>query len=296
MSVAAAVKSDPTPDVVSEFNIRGGLPKGSAMRALDAEIAGEGQKVLGKGENIVLSDGSMVAWTPPPAKLVIPDLSEVKSLRHYFGSRGHQVYPAWLYHPTKDAVLVKDSSESAKLGIVFRKATTDEQQRYGAKDVWDWEEGCDWRPQPYVAAKFDPKNPGAGKTVVMGVPDPRIAQNDLVAALIPAVAAAVASSLKATGPAAPAGFDPEQWSAFLEFQAWQKTQEVVAGAAAAIGEAMVEEPPQDGLDLGGAGNALSPEQDRILWEQEASRLGITVDKRWSNATLRDKVEKASAGS
>src|SRR6185437_9711474 len=105
----------------------------------------------------------------------------------------------------KDKVLVKDASESAKLGIVYRKATADEQQRYGAKDVWDWEEGCDWRPQPYSDAKFDPKNPGSGKTVVMGTPDPRIAQNDLVAALIPAVAAAVASSLKQTGPSAPAG-------------------------------------------------------------------------------------------
>jgi hypothetical protein len=279
-------------DVTSDFNILGGLPKGSARQALDAEIANEGGKVLA-GDKVLLSNGEQVAWTPPPEKLVMPDLSNVKSLRHYFGQRGFQVYPAWLYHPTKPAVIVQNAKEAAEHGIVYRQATVDERNRYGLKDVWDWEEDSKWRPTPWSVPKFDPKNPGSGKTVIYSAPDPRIAQNDLVAQLIPAVAAAVAQSLKTTGPAAPASVDPAQWEAFLAFQAFQKAQEVVTAVAS--------EPHQEGQ--GGSdqtlfsegGNALSPEQDRFLWEEEAKRLGIKVDGRWSNERLKAEVQKASPG-
>lgn len=282
-------------DVTSEFNILGGLPRGAAMRALDADIAGEGQKVISeKGDKIILSNGEQVAWTPPPEKLVMPDLSGVKSLRHYFGQRGHQVYPAWLYHPDGRSVLAKDAAEAAKYGVVYRQATADERNRYGLKDVWDWEEGSVWRPNPYGEAKFDPSRPGSGKTVIYSAPDPKIAQHELVAALIPAVASAVASSLKTTGPAAPAHVDPAQWEQFLAFQAWQKTQEVVEGAAAAIVADQQAEAHPTAEDL--LANALSPEQDRLLWEEEAKRLKIKVDGRWSLERLKTEVEKASAPS
>ena len=277
-------------DVTSDFNILGGLPKGSARTALSIEIAEEGAKVL-DGDRIILSNGDVVAFTPPPAQLVIPDISSVKSLRHYFGQKGYQVYPAWLYHPTEKTVLVKNSKEAAEYGIVYRKTTPDERNRYGLKDVWDWEEGSGWRPNPWVEAKFDPKHPGSGKNVVYAAPDPRIAQHDLVAALIPAVAAAVAQSLKATGPGAPASVDPSQWEAFLAFQAWQEAQKAVTAAVdAETSEAAVEEPSQEAL----LQNALKPEQDRILWEEEARRLGVKVDGRWSDERLRTEVQKAQA--
>lgn len=284
-------------DVVSDFNLVGGaLPKGAARQALDAEIASEGGKVVA-GNKVILSNGDQVAYTPPPEKLVMPSLETVKSLRHYFGNKGYQVYPAWLYHKDGRQALAKDHKDAAELGIVYREANPDERNRYGLRHLWDWEEGCQWRPNPWQEPKFDPANPGSGKEVVYRAPDPKIAQHALVAELIPAVAAAVAQSLKASGPAAPAHVDPAQWQQFLDFQAWQKTQEVVAGAAAAIeadtalsSDSLVSDEQPSTEDI--AANALSPEQDRFLWEEEARRLGIKTSKRWSLDQLRAEVEKA----
>lgn len=286
-------------DVQSDFNIAGGLPKGSARQALDAEIAGEGGKVVPQNGAtvVILSNGDQVAYTPPPEKLVMPDLSNVKSLRHYFGQRSYMPYPAWLYHTDGRSVLVHDHKEAAEYGVVRRQSTPDERNRYGIKELWDWESDSKWRPNPWVEAKFDPKHPGSGKTVMYTAPDPKIAQHELVSALIPAVAAAVAQSLKATGPAAPASVDASQWDEFLAFQAWQKAQEVVNAAAAAgeiDGTGLSEQQIAEGEAGQGEGsNALSPEQDRLLWEAEATRLGIKADGRWSLERLRAEVEKKS---
>src|ERR1700732_629047 len=281
-------------DVVSDFDLTRGMPKGSAMRALDADIAGEGAKVVGHGEEIILSNGDRVAWIPPPEKLVIPDISNVKSIRKYFGQHGHQVYPAWLYHPEKPALLVKEAKEAADIGIVFRKATTDERNRYGLTECWDWEKDCLWRPHPYRELPFDPKNPGAGKTVVYAAPDPGISQNNLVLALLPQVAAAVTQAPNSSGTSRPASIDPGQWDQFIAFQAWQKTQEAVDAIGETIGGAAGDDAqqPSEG-DL--LGNALSPEQDRMLWEAEAKRLGIKVDGRVSTERIKSECEKATGG-
>jgi hypothetical protein len=284
-------------DVVSDFDLTKGMPKGAAMRALDSEIANEGAKVVGRGEEIILSNGDRVAWTPPPEKLVIPDLSNTKSLRHYFGQRGHQVYPAWLYHPTKDAILVKDAAEAAKVGIVFRQATNDERNRYGLKEVWDWEDGCEWRPNPYRVEAFDPHGPASGqKNLISKAPDPGVSQHQLVAALIPSVAAAVAQALKADGPGKPANIDAAQWEQFIAFQAWQKTSEAVS----TIAQTVTDDPDsgkRDDIANGASadllGNALTPEQDHVLWEAEATRLGVKIDKRWGTDRLKEEVAKAS---
>ena len=290
-------------DVTSDFALVGGtageggvtwkrqaLPMGTARRALDAEIAGEGGKVIGHGDQIVLANGDTLAWTPPPETPIIPDLSRVKSLRRYFGQRGRQIYPAWLYHQDGRSRLVVDAKEAAEIGVVHRKATIDERNRYGIHELWDWEEGCQWRPNPWVEAKFDPKQPGAGKTVIYAAPDAQRVQSDLVAS----VAAAVASALKVSGPQAPANVDASQWDEFLAFQAWKKTQEVVdTGAANALVEAISEETFTETDDLTDderAANALSPEQDRILWESEAKRLGIKIGKTWDIERLKAEVE------
>lgn len=281
-------------DVHSDFDLRGSLSAGTARQALDPSIADEGGKVIA-GDKVILSNGDQIAWTPPPEKLVMPDLSNVKSLRHYFGQKGYQPYPAWLYHADGRSALVRDHKEAAEYGVVRRNATADETSRYGIKDLWDWESESKWRPNPWVEAKFDPKNPGSGKTVIYSAPDPRIAQHDLVSALIPAVAAAVAQSLKATGPGAPPNVDPAQWDAFMAFQAWQKAQEIVKPTIEDMNARMdaASEPKaeEQGTLLS---NALSPEQDRVLWEAEAKRLGIKVDGRWSNERLQSEVEKHPA--
>lgn len=198
------------------------LPKKSEVGYLDPEIAGEGQKVI-------LSDGDVVSWTPPPPRPVMPDWSQIKSIARYFGRSGHQVYPAWLYHPSDEPRLVKNAEDAGALGVCYREATADERGRYGLKAVWDWQDGCQWRPQPYAGTlKFDPLKPGQGKTFQPAQQNPALAQDRLLEALIPAVAAAVAQSLKgAGGPSAPAHIEPAQWEAFLQFQAFQKAAEAV---------------------------------------------------------------------
>jgi hypothetical protein len=266
---------------------RNPLPKGTVKRSLDAEVAGEGGKVV-DGSRVILSDGTVVPYVRPAEKLRIPDWSEIESIKHYFGPRGYQPYPSWFYHPVRDPVLIKDAKEAAEYGIVYRKTTEDERNRFGRNETWDWEEGCEWRPHPFSAPKLNFADHAGSKNVIHGTPDPSRVQADLVSS----VAAAVAQVLKLTpGTTAPPAVDPKQWDEFIAFQAWKKANEVIAAEVVRDDVETADEPEGDNSLLS---NALSPEQDRMLWEQEASRLGVKVDKRWSLATLRGEVEKASS--
>lgn len=257
------------------------LPPKKQVGYLDPEIAGEGQKVI-------LSDGDQVSWTPPPPRPVMPDWSQIKSIARYFNRTGFQVYPAWLYHPTEEARIVKNADEAAELGVCYREATIDERGRYGLSAVWDWKEGSLWRAQPYGPPKFDPLRPGVGKTYQHTPPNPVVAQNAMIEALIPAVAAAVAQSLKASGPGAPANVDQKEWDEFLQFKAWQKSKDAVAIVADEIASA--EQPDEAPAPA----NALNPVQERAVWEAEAERKGIKVDGRWSLDRLKSEVEKKAA--
>jgi hypothetical protein len=137
------------------------LPSRSEVGFLDPEIANEGEKA------IVLNHGEKINIAPPPAKRVVPDLSEIKSIRHLFGRTGYEVYPAWVYHSeTGEARLIADHREAMALGIYYRDASNEEKGRYGVAAVWDWKPDCKWRPKPTHANKFNPANPGTGKTFV----------------------------------------------------------------------------------------------------------------------------------
>jgi hypothetical protein len=254
------------------------LPPRSQVGYLDPEVAGEGQKVI-------LSDGEQVNWSPPPVAPVMPDWSTIKSIRHYFNRTGYAVYPAWLYHPSEAPRLVKNAQEAAELGVCHREATIDERGRYGLSHVWDWQDDSQWRPKPHGATKFDPANPGQGKFFVATPPNPAIARNELLAELVPAVAAAVATALKSTGQGAPANIDPNDLDEFLQFQAWKKAQGMIEAATA--------DETTDELPQGSALNALSPAQERAAWEDEARVKGVKVDKRWSLDRLKAEVQKAA---
>lgn len=265
---------------------RNPLPKGTAKRSLDAEIAGEGGKVV-DGNRVILSDGSVVPYVKPAEKVRIPDWSEIDSIKRYFGPRGYQPYPSWFYHPSKDQILVKDAKEAAEYGIVYRKTTEDEAARFGRTDTWDWEEGCEWRPQPFKVPKLNFADHAGTKNLIHGTPDPTRVQSDLVSS----VAAAVAQVLKLTpGAAAPASVAPGQWDEFLAFQAWKKASEVVAVEVAG-GNPVTEEGAAGENVL--SSTELSEEQERAIWEADAIRKGLTIDKRWSLKTLREKVEAAA---
>jgi hypothetical protein len=266
------------------------LPPREKVGYLDPEIAGEGQKVI-------LSDGDQVSWSPPPAKPVMPDMSQIKAIQRYFNRTGHAVWPAWLYHPTEEPRLVKNANEAAELGVCYRQATMDEKGRYGRDHVWDWKDDSQWRPTPHGVVKFDPKKPGTGKTYIPEAPNPVHAQNDLLAMLVPAVAAAVASSLKATGPGAPANIDPNDWDAFLKFQAWQKANQVVQEVAKAPApDASDAHPDPAGAVLNALQEAAgegAETDERESWLAEAERKGLKVDKRWSTERIKAEVLKAA---
>jgi hypothetical protein len=257
------------------------LPSKREAGYLDPAIAGEGVKV-------VMSDGDVITYAPPPPKPVMPDWSTIKSIRHYFNRTDFRVWPAWLYHPKEAARLVRNADEAAELGVCYRDATIDEKGRYGRDHVWDWKDDSQWRPQPWPdTIKFDPNKAEQGKTVIASPVNPTVAQHDLAALLIPQVAAAVAQALKMSGPAAPPSVDPAQWEQFLQFQAWQKSAEVVGGA---VQQAATEAP---GLGLQGGSGAPSPDAERVAWEEEADRKGIKIDRRWSLERLKSEVEKAT---
>lgn len=269
------------------------VPPKAEVGVIHPEISDEGQRVIH-------SDGEQVSWSPPPPRPVMPDLSQIKSLQRYFNRTGFQVWPAWLYHQNGEQRLVKNGQEAAELGVCYREATQDERGRFGLKAVWDWQDDSLWRPLPWETPKFDPNNPGQGKTVIIGTPTAKAATAELLEAVIPAVTAAVVASLKAGGNGtASANVDPKQWDDFLKFQAWQKTQQ--------IADELKKDEPQTGTsanaltsDLLGdqasamltQPNTLAPNQERAIYEEEAARKGIKVGKNWSLERLKSEVEKA----
>ncbi len=269
-------------------NLAGNLVKGAIRQALAAEIADEGFKVLG-AEAIRLSNGDVVAYTPPPPKLAMPDMSEIKSIRHYFGKMGFRPYPAFLFHKDGREMMVSDAKMAGEYGIVYRETTQDERNRYGVRHMWDWEAECFWRPTPWTEPKFDPKNPGAGKNLIWSAPDPKIAQNDMIAEMIPQVAAAVAAALKASGPAAPTNVSASDWDDFLAFKAWKEAQKVVTEVVEeTIDQTMAEDDEPE------AQSAMPEEMEKNIWRGQAERLGIEIDGRWSLKRLKAEVEKAEA--
>jgi hypothetical protein len=231
---------------------------------------------------VILSDGQEVQWNPPPPKPVMPDWSEIKTIRHYFNRTGFRPFPAWLYHPTEQPCIVKDANEAADLGVCYREATVEERSKYGKQQVWDWQDDSEWRPEPWPGTmKFNPNKMEQGKTYVPTPVAQSTANRELLNTVLPEVTAAVVAALKQGGSVAPDKIDGKQWDEFLAFQAWKKTQEAIDGIT----------PPSDAEKANSALAALSDE--RAAWIAEAERKGVKVDKRWSLDRLKSEVEKAA---
>lgn len=258
------------------------VSKGAQKAYLDPEIAAEGTKVI-------LSDGTEITYNPPPAKAVIPDISEIKSLRKYFNRTDYFFFPTWMYHPTQPPAIAKNAEEAwTNFGVRLLERTDLERRQYGG-GKYRWEMTKDWSTQPYdeTPEPITPLNVGHGKNLVTGAPDPLAAQNTLVANLIPTVTAAVVTALKASGQgAAPSHIDQKEWDEFLAFQAFKKTQ-------AALDE---QEGPLRGPRESNAHEAamdtLRPDIERTEWETKAKEAGIKIDGRWSLDKLRKHVMTA----
>jgi hypothetical protein len=264
------------------------LPSRREAGYLDPSIAGEGSKVI-------MSDGEVITYNPPPPKPVMPDWSEIKSIRHYFNRTypKTQTWPAWVYHPTEEPRILKNADEAAELGICYRETSPDERVRFGQEFVWDWKDDCQWRPKPYPKKRtYDPRKPEAGKEFVAFPVPQATANRELLNTVLPEVTAAVVAALKQGGSVNPDNVDPKQWDEFLAFQAWKKTQE----AADAI---LSDDQPEgyaltaDGLPPKRASEML-PDIERAELTQQAHDMGIKVDGRWSVERIRSEIEKRQA--
>lgn len=249
------------------------LPDPKTIGYLDPEIAAEG----------ISADG----WQPEISPPNIPSYDKIKSIKRYFPQftgrpYKHQPYPAWLYHPTDDAVLVKTAEQAARYGVEFRETTREERAQGWPAQRWVYAENTKWRSTPFEP-KFDPANPGMGKSLVFGTANPALAQS----AMITAVVAAVMQQMQAGAPATPGGaptalaLDAD----YVEFQAFKAWKAQMAGG-------------EQGDLLGAAGegtasNALSPAGEANEREQliaQAKEKGIEVDGRWSLKRLREALD------
>ncbi len=192
------------------------LPPRQAVGFLDPEIAGEGVKVI-------LSDGKEVNFSPPPPKPSMPDWSQIKAIRHYFGRTDYQVFPAWLYHQDGSQCIVKNGQEAAELGVKFRESTVEERGRYGVQHVWDWAEDSKWRPKPWTNAKFEPDAQSNVKNFIRPVADPMAAQAELLRGLIRA--------FESGGLTKPTEMSDDDWKEFQQFVAFKKAQAQVTEKA-----------------------------------------------------------------
>lgn len=258
------------------------LPSRSKVGYLDPSIAGEGQHVFGE-------DGETFNFTPPPEKLVMPDMSNVKSLRKYFGRVNLPAFPAWVYHSSEPPRKVM-AVEAGELGVCYRETTPDEQIKFGKTHVWDWTDETLWRPTPYAAnSKRDPYRE-AGKERPANV-SPRESQNELVKALIPEVAGAIAREMR--GASAPSNVSADDWQAFQQFLTWKRANEAVSASSPPIAT-MDSDPLGPATTANALGQTGTTEaEERSLWIEEATERGITIDRRWSLARIKEAVEKGA---
>lgn len=246
-----------------------------ALDYLDPEIAGEGY--------------SADTWSPPVAEARIPTYKGIKSIAKYFPQFTgrpyvHQAFPCWLYHATEPARLVQDlltredpprlikkASEIAKeLGCTYRATTQDERAQGWPLNRWEYT--GEWRAVPFEGNAKGGGHDG-GKQLVTSK-EPATTSADLIAATVAAVMAAMKKPEDEPVVAAALAQDPD-WAEFHAFKAWK------GGAA----------PPQVEAP---SSNALQPQDDEWeLWAEEAKRLGVKIDRRWSLQTLKDAVEKAT---
>lgn len=235
-----------------------GPAAGGPKQYLDPEIAGEGTKVI-------MSDGTTVSYNPPPVNAAMFDYSKIKSIQHYFNRTDFHWFPIWLFHPELPDVIAKDAKDAFEnYGVSLIEKSRDELAQYGGgKYRWKYEDWSKWRTTPYHQPKFDPHNPGTGKTYIPRAPDPTIASHDLIARVV----------------AAMQGGQNE----FLE---------KLLSAMAAASQGPAPKPAEPEKPLRGVLQAGFDGDERGIWEAQAKDMGLKVDGRWSLDRLKKEVSAA----
>jgi hypothetical protein len=240
------------------------LPPKSRATTLSPEIAGEGVAVN-------LDNGFDVNWQPPPKNLVMPDMSQIKSIQKYFNRSNFPDFPAWIYHKDTDEKHLVTEDQAEAYGIYFRETTSDEKARFGKDKVWDWDAESPWRPTPNSRhIKFNATKGGTGKIVVhpQSGPSQETSIDKIVASVMAAVIAKSSSE--------------------------EVSVEKMATAIAMAFKSVGFERPERASD-GGELNAreISADQDREIWIEEAEQRGVKIDKRWSTEKIKEAIAKAA---
>lgn len=241
------------------FDFASGAVKGApGKQYLDPEIAGEGTKVI-------LTNGNQVTIRPSPVQAVMPDWSQYKPIRHYFGRTDYQFFPCWLYHPTQEAVKAESAQEAGeKYGVELVERTDVERAEFGG-GRYRWKFHGPWRVVPYHIVRSSVE--ANGKNLEIKRADP-------IAELAKALQISRGEDRNA---------DPAMLEEFRQFQAW-KTQQPLPP---------VEAPVQPELNAGPAEVPLPAEnaagngdEEKQIWIAKAAEEDIKLDVRWTAETMK----------
>lgn len=236
---------------------------------LDPEIAGEGES-------------ADAPWQPFIAKPVIPTYDGIKSIRKYFPQYSgvpykHRAFPCWLYHPTKDAMLVSSPERAKQFGATWRQSSHDEKTRGFPDYVWDYT--GEWRAMPF-STKADVT--GTGKNLI--VTANQTSQSDMIGQIVAAVTAQLALKPAQANALAPMSSDPD-YEEFQRFKAW-KASKPVDGLPVATPAAQQEgTPTYDVLP------PIAPEEEKKLLIEAAKSRAIDIDKRWGIDRIKQELDK-----
>ena len=280
----------------------------SAIKApvyLDPEVLAEGYKA-------VLSNGDPdLEWRPAEVEANLPRYDKIKALKHLFAKKPYRAFPAMLYHPTEEPVVVTSNEESLKHGVIFRETTDQEKAKFqGQRFTWDYLGETEWRAAPFARDLKPNVNNSSGKNIVHFDRTAEL-QNELIERVVIGATEAIAKALniaQPTPPGAPAGhagIDPALWSRFQAFVAWEEaskvgfaTMDALPADAHLLSEGEPEEtsgePPEAAPSSALAGTTrITAAEELAMWTEEAKRVGVKVDKRWGVARIQEEIEKAA---
>lgn len=250
------------------FDFTTGAVKGSPSRQfLDPEIAGEGTKVI-------LSNGNEVSIRPSPAKPVIPDWSEYKSIRHYFNRTDYQFFPCWLYHPVEAPVIAKSAQEAGeKYGVELLERTDAERAEYGG-GRYRWKFNGQWRTTPHGIIKAPIES--SGKNVEIKKADP----TELLTKALQGFKGNTASP----------DVDPALLEEFRAFQEWKARR------------SSIQEPPAPPARTASVSGLLSDEEVAAInsetvdngdlkeeWIAKAKEAEVKISNTWTTERIRNVV-------
>jgi hypothetical protein len=271
---------------------------------LDPEVSGEGYKAA-------LSNGDPdLEWRPAEVEANLPRYDKIKALKHLFAKKPYRAFPAMIYHPDKSPVIVSSNEESQEYGVIFRETTNDEKAKFqGQRFTWDYLNNTLWRAIPFARDLKPNVHNSSGKNIIHQDRTAEL-QNELIERVVIGATEAIAKALniaQPNPPNAPAGspsINPELWSRFQAFVAWEETSKVGAAAMDALGASahlLSEGEPEEESDRSDApalstlagSTGRTAEEELTMWRTEAERLGVKIDKRWGATRLQEEVAKAS---